>query len=862
MQKKAFKRIAAARAVEALDRLSGISPSGNGKEVLISAARSAAVMALFAGMGRAAQRAYRVGVEASTGGTSLLRLAERLRLVKDLDRPDSPCPSMNCPYVLALGNIQRAPVSESVLSEARRRNTGLYGLRFQPGDIQGGFDEIVEKTVALAVDGSLLGLYALIARPGGFPDGFVVLASGRSSLRSTSHLIRPLDGFPVSSKPEELLAPSQVMPRQAKAYYFVESMKNHAEGPGRGDFLVSRHNDESRNDELTLHRRIRFPIGLKLGLVVSLLLVASLGVMNFLSSWFFLADATVRVEENNHAIAQIAAIKVEDDVRSIADRARLLFELSAGNPEWQDAVLFFSLNPDLLYVGVPGLFELPNMNVLALRGVGSGTPAGLATALAGRQAEGTGVLVSNASALMGTPAIAVSIPYRDARFSGSLVVLATAERYTEALGRRGIVESWLATNSGELLLHVDRDMMLAALDLSANPAVQAMRSSPAGNGQLRYRDTDGVEYLASFRRVDYGDMGVISAAPVGKAFEAVQDIQRRNLYIFGAVLSLAAALSYFFSRTISDPIGSLMNAALQIEAGKFELHIHPSTRDELGALTESFVKMGRGLAEREKIKDAFGKFVNKNVAERAMKGEIRLGGERREATIFFSDIRSFTAISESMQPEQVVEFLNQYMTRMVACVEQTGGAVDKFIGDAIMAVWGVPVSGGRDAASAVDAALLMRQSLLEFNRGRGGPGKPVIRNGCGLNTGPVLAGQIGSAQRMEYTVIGDTVNLASRIEALNKPFGTDILVSEPTLSRLGGKYGVEAMPLIRVKGKTDSLKVYAILRRLDDRSGPRSLGELRSLLGLEGTFQDGLDLMEDDEEQKFEIIGSPVRSSS
>ena len=862
MQKKAFKRIAAARAVEALDHLSGISPAGASKASLIPAALSAAIMALFAGMGSAAQRAYRVGAEASTGGTGLLRLADRLRLVKDLDRPDSSSPGIDCPYVLALGSIRLAPIPETVFSEARRRGTGLYGLRFQPGDIQGGFDEIVEKTLALAADGSLLGLYALIARPGSFPDGFVVLASGRSSLRSTSHLIRPLDGFPVSVRPEELLVPGQVMPRKLRAYSFVETLVDHADDSDNRDLLASRPADATRDEELTLNRRVRFPIGLKLGLVVSMLLAASLGIMNLLSSWFFLADATVRVEENNHAIAQIAAIKVEDDVRSIADRARLLFELSAGNPDWLDASLFFDLNPDLLYVGVPGLFELPNMNALAQRGVQSGMTASLATAIAGSHVEGTGVLVSNVSASMGIPTIAVSVPYRDARLTGRLVAIAAAERYTEALGRRGIVESWLAGISGELLLHTDRDMMLAALDLSANPAVQAMRSSPAGNGQLRYLDVDGVEYLASFRRVDYGDMGVISAAPVGKAFEAVQDIQRRNLYIFGAVLSLAAALSYFFSRTISDPIGTLMKAALQIEAGKFELHIHPSTRDELGALTESFVKMGRGLAEREKIKDAFGKFVNKNVAERAMKGEIRLGGERREATIFFSDIRSFTAISESMQPEQVVEFLNQYMTRMVACVEQTGGAVDKFIGDAIMAVWGVPVSGGRDAASAVDSALLMRQSLLEFNRARGGSGKPVIHNGCGLNTGPVLAGQIGSAQRMEYTVIGDTVNLASRIEALNKPFGTDILVSEPTLSHLGGKYAVEAMPMIRVKGKTAPLKVYAIIRRLDDRSGPRDLGELRLLLGLDGKFLDGLDILDDDEEKKFEIIGNQVGSSS
>ena len=398
-------------------------------------------------------------------------------------------------------------------------------------------------------------------------------------------------------------------------------------------------------------------------------------------------------------------------------------------------------------------------------------------------------------------------------------------------------------------------MVQAAPDFSANPAVIAMRDSPLGNGQLRYRDQAGQEYLAAFRRIAYGNIGVIANAPASKAFEAVGAIQRRNLLILGAILSLAALLTYFFSRTISDPVQMLMDAAILVERGHFDLDIQATTRDELGALSSSFVKMGHGLAEREKIKDAFGRFVNKSVAEMATKGEIKLGGERKQATIFFSDIRSFTAISESMQPEQVVEFLNQYLTRMVGCVSRGGGVVDKYIGDAIMAVWGVPVSTGDDPTAAVDASLAMRASLMEFNRNRGTADKPIIRIGCGMNTGPVVAGQIGSNERMEYTVIGDTVNLASRIESLNKAFGTDILVSEYTMAQLGDRYRSAIMPMIAVKGKAEPLHVHAILGRAEDPAAPRTLTELRRLLGIADTPLDAGHIVADNEEQKFTILG-------
>jgi adenylate cyclase len=267
--------------------------------------------------------------------------------------------------------------------------------------------------------------------------------------------------------------------------------------------------------------------------------------------------------------------------------------------------------------------------------------------------------------------------------------------------------------------------------------------------------------------------------------------------------------------------------------------------------------MGRGLAERERLKDTFGRFTNKEIAEKALRGELRLGGETKQVTVFFSDIRGFTEISEKLEPQEVVEFLNDYMTRMVDCVNKTGGVVDKFIGDAVMAVWGAPVSAGspaKDAFNCVRAALMMRASLREFNRNRGGEKKPLIRIGCGINSGSVVAGQIGSSQRMEYTVIGDTVNLASRTEALNKPFHTDILITENTWNLLAHWLVTEEMPPVSVKGKEKPVRMFAVIgvkTKTGEAPYPANLEELRALLKLSAPDLSKVDI--NGEEKKYKI---------
>ena len=367
---------------------------------------------------------------------------------------------------------------------------------------------------------------------------------------------------------------------------------------------------------------------------------------------------------------------------------------------------------------------------------------------------------------------------------------------------------------------------------------------------------DKISYFVYLKRIQAEDdyrLGVVLEVEVDRIREAVNNILRTNILILLIVLAFTILALYFFSKSMTSPMRSLVTAARKIEAGQFDIKLKVRTHDELGVLTGAFIDMGIGLEEKERMKDAFGRFVNQEVADMAMRGEIGLGGERKNATVFFSDIRNFTAISEKLEPEEVVGFLNEYMTIMVGYVNQNKGFVDKYIGDAIMAVWGAPISYGRDEENCLNAALMMRKALIEFNKDRGtSEKKPVIRIGCGINSGPVLAGQIGSNERMEYTVIGDTVNLASRIEALNKPMGTDILISQQTSEIVNGIFDLVPMNKIKVKGKKEPQQIYAVLGRMDDPERPKSLKELRRRVGIVGQYENIADAEE--KEIKYEIL--------
>lgn len=206
----------------------------------------------------------------------------------------------------------------------------------------------------------------------------------------------------------------------------------------------------------------------------------------------------------------------------------------------------------------------------------------------------------------------------------------------------------------------------------------------------------------------------------------------------------------------------------------------------------------------------FSKFHGSSVTDDLISKDIGLGGQDKEVVVFFSDIRGFTAFSEHRTPEEVVAMLNEYFGVMVSIINRNGGVVDKFIGDAIMAIWGAPKGSDKDAFNAVKACLEMRKALEGLNAARRARNEPAIAIGMGLHAGRAISGTIGSDERMEFTVIGNTVNTASRIEASTKAFGTDLLITDDVLSRVGESYVIDYAGAAEVKGRSDAIKMYKV----------------------------------------------------
>jgi adenylate cyclase len=191
-------------------------------------------------------------------------------------------------------------------------------------------------------------------------------------------------------------------------------------------------------------------------------------------------------------------------------------------------------------------------------------------------------------------------------------------------------------------------------------------------------------------------------------------------------------------------------------------------------------------------------------------GEIQLGGARRNVVVLFSDIRGFTSISERMDPDEIASLLNDYFSEMVEIVFHHGGTLDKFMGDALMALWGAPITRIDDADRATRAAIAMQQSLGRLNTRWQRQGRPALSVGIGLNVGEVFAGNIGSQRRLEYTVIGDAVNVASRLESKTKDLATDLLISDATRDRLDSSIDVEAIGEVNVKGRAQAVKIFKV----------------------------------------------------
>lgn len=336
---------------------------------------------------------------------------------------------------------------------------------------------------------------------------------------------------------------------------------------------------------------------------------------------------------------------------------------------------------------------------------------------------------------------------------------------------------------------------------------------------------NGFSFRPSFKHLMLFCFIVSSVFPVAILLSSYISVQINNgLEIHGGVIFVSILLmlisfiiTHGLSRLILNPLKNLTEASKRIQNGDYKSRVGIVTSDELGALADSFNDMADSLAEKEFMRDTFGKIVDPEVRDYLMSGSGKeslgaaLGGETREVTVLFCDIRSFTAMSEKMEASEVVQLLNKYFTALGKCIAAHHGIINKYIGDAIMAIFGAPVQSENSARDAFLAALDMRKALVEVNEDFKKEGFPEVHFGIGIHTGPVFAGTIGAENRMEYTVIGDTVNTASRLESLCKTYTKDLILSEASAEKLGKESeGLSFVAEAEIRGKSQPMKLYTL----------------------------------------------------
>jgi len=406
------------------------------------------------------------------------------------------------------------------------------------------------------------------------------------------------------------------------------------------------------------------------------------------------------------------------------------------------------------------------------------------------------------------------------------------ESTTSDNARLGRIDDRIETVNGDLRRYLNEEYKRLLARLDAGDFTEA-QSSLARTDALRDEFNQKVEQI----RMEMMDQV--------RSDSVVTMRDQQTAIVFSLILTLLAAIlgllfSLFISTGITTPVRRLLDGTRAVEAGRLDASIDVTTKDEIGQLTTAFNNMVEQLRHKERLRETFGRYVDPRVVEGLIdpKALTSSDGERRVMTVLFCDMKGFTGLSEGMTPKGLVKVMNHYLSTMSGPIRSHRGIIDKYIGDAIMAYWGPPFTEDSEQArlaclAAVEMAqrgVALRTELPELLGVRTIPSDCTIR--IGIATGEVLVGSIGSEFMMSYTVMGDAVNLASRLEGANKIYGSTSLASEPTITAAGDAVEVREIDRVVVVGQTNAEAVFEIMGRKDELS--------ESQLHLRARYAEGL----------------------
>ena len=367
--------------------------------------------------------------------------------------------------------------------------------------------------------------------------------------------------------------------------------------------------------------------------------------------------------------------------------------------------------------------------------------------------------------------------------------------------------------NGRILAHPDASRI--DQDISHYPAV--IEAQRRVSGETVAANTAGDQRRFFFRQirnpqtVDAKPWILLTEINESEALRPLVQLRDELAAGVGTIIVISLIIAWSAARSLGRPIHALEDMAHAVETGDLTRTSRLDGLDAFSRLGRALDRMTKGLQERDRVKDVFGRYIAKQAAEQLLKGPLDLSGAMKHVTILFSDIRGFTSMAETMAPADVVQFLNTYFSEMVDAVLEQEGMLDKFLGDGLMAVFGSFGDQPDHARRAVLAGLRMKSLLAKINGERAMAGQPPVAIGIGIHTAEVIVGSIGSKQRLEFTHIGDGVNTASRVQALNKEYQTTILITGATFEALNGEFESRPVAEVTLRGKTRSLPIYEVV---------------------------------------------------
>jgi len=515
------------------------------------------------------------------------------------------------------------------------------------------------------------------------------------------------------------------------------------------------------------------------------------------------STAFLREQEFTHAAAAAQAARLATSVRLFAaleERDPDLYKIAPDELRTGDYAFFRLLDRDGVVLHPPqdsraGVPELADASLAPLS----------AAAAAGAQRRdvqiGFMTLADHQQKLQPYRVVTISINSFGSHV-GSLVIAQSVSTSFGQVSSTGAnpVRSALVINNRLISDEIDAataQALQAQLDLPENDSATVVAVGESTSLYRKYVLNEGSVFSPAYL------LSAISMA----SFDADQRALAWRIALIGGVASLLAGLlALFLSRLLAEPVARLVTATRAIRAGDFALRLPPSSTREMNTLAESFNDMAAGLELKERHHSVLQQVTDPQVAEGLISGQVKLGGELRDVTVMFCDIRGYTALSVGRNPEEIIELLNHHMGAMTRIVQAHRGVINQFAGDAIMALFGAPKTYGDDAERAVRCALAMLDERDRINVEVAEP----IRVGIGLASGVMVAGCIGAENRNDYTVVGERVNLAARLCSMAK--AGEVLVDDNTRARMGPAFPSESMAPLTLKGFSEPMPAFRVQR--------------------------------------------------